>query len=193
MVLQLYGQPASLSGRTPAAYPWWQRSCAPLRSKHIYDASTSTEGGPPGGLPHRVQGSVRDWRVRPVHPSIPSLSFHSVIIHAFGYRITCSVRGRFLLSRGSPLEKQRVANRMAGKAARGSDLPVFFIGGSSSYYAWRRSYTLATCYMRRRVPGGITPPTAMEGLRQPAATRGDHTNQQPTFFCSERYGAGIHV
>ena len=34
--------------------------------------------------------------------------------------------------------------------------------------------------MRRRVPGRITPPTAMEGLRQPAVTWGDHTNQQPT-------------
>ena len=37
----------------------------------------STEDGPPEGFPHRVQGSVRDWRVRPVILSIPSLSFHS--------------------------------------------------------------------------------------------------------------------
>ena len=58
-----------------------------------------------------------------------------------------------------------------------------------TYYAWWRSYTLATCYMRRRVPGRITPPTAMEGLRQPAVTWGDHTNQQPTSIHQQ---AGIH-
>ena len=40
--------------------------------------------------------------------------------------------------------------------------------------AWWRSYALATCIMRRRVPRRITPPTAMEGLRQPAVTRGSH-------------------
>ena len=34
--------------------------------------STSAEGVP-GGLPHRVQGNMRDWRVRPISPSIPSL------------------------------------------------------------------------------------------------------------------------
>ena len=38
---------------------------------------TSTEGNAPRGVPHRVQGSMRDWRVRPVRLSIPSLSFHS--------------------------------------------------------------------------------------------------------------------
>ena len=31
----------------------------------------------PGGLPHRVQGSMRDRRVRPLRLGIPSLSFHS--------------------------------------------------------------------------------------------------------------------
>ena len=32
-------------------------------------------GRVPGGIPHRVQGSVRDWRVRP-HPQHPFTSFH---------------------------------------------------------------------------------------------------------------------
>ena len=44
---------------------------------HVLHYIASTEGGPPEGFPHRVQGSVRDWRVRPVLLSIPSLSFHS--------------------------------------------------------------------------------------------------------------------
>ena len=45
---------------------------------HIH-VSASTVGGP-GRAPYRVQGSMRDWRVRSVRLSIPSRSFHSAAL-----------------------------------------------------------------------------------------------------------------
>ena len=50
----------------------------PTNGSHLI--CTSTEGGPEEKHPHRVQGSRRDWQVRPVRLSIPSLSFHGASI-----------------------------------------------------------------------------------------------------------------
>ena len=62
-MLQNKGNP--LRGRTPTVI-------ATLASFDLH-----VNGGRPAGLrPRRVQGSLRDWRLRPVRLSIPSLSFH---------------------------------------------------------------------------------------------------------------------
>ena len=61
-MLQNKGNPPC--GRTPTV----------LQPSH-HLICTSTEGNAPRGVPHRFQGSMRDWRVRPLHLSNPSLSF----------------------------------------------------------------------------------------------------------------------